>query len=268
MRLEIAWYHKQPHMSAAPIPIQDIAPQNLRLKTPKREGELYFSKLSYMHQKLYVSLPHVQVVEHHPHTDGSTTLLIKLNKELARCILELDEWCMEQTKQSAEAWFNNALTDGLIEEYYASTMTVKKNFGKVLKLQIRQPILPDCQFPCTCSLVLHLSGLRFYKKKFNMVWMLESIEPVKPFFEPDSEAEGRLLSDSDEEHDGEEEGPDAATVQQIRDDLADRLSKTAAHRALLEAQLAFLQTAEGVDPSTLPFGELNALAFKMDELGL
>lgn len=251
----------------------------IHLREPRKDSDLYFSKITYDQQKLFITIPSAHIQSLKDHGDGSVTLYVKLQKHQIKLLLELDETVIGITKERASDWFNNGLTESIIEEYYTSCITVKKDVGKVLRLNIKnindvQSRLKNVEYPLHCNITLHLTGLRFYKKKFSLVWTLEDVEPQSPFFSQ-SEDEMDILSDDEGLL-----GPDQQEFNMIRDELKDRVLKTlneiSKRIADLKCVMAELDEKRSLiegfhndmEGSNITFHQMDRISTKLDECGV
>jgi hypothetical protein len=180
------------------IPIDQLDTSKLVIKTPKREGDIYFSKVTYDRHKCFVSVPMARVADVKHHSDGGKTLSIKLTRSSIHAIADIDEFCLEQTKACASDWFNELLTDSLIEEYFTTSISVRKQHGHVLKLILGKSVADTISELSTAgryNLTLQLSGLKFFKKKLNVVWSVDNIELLSPCFQRDEADDGYMSED-------------------------------------------------------------------------
>lgn len=192
---------------------------------PKRDDDVYVCRIYYNGSKhVRIKIDWARIVD----IKEATLVYVALGKEWLHTILDIEDVLLQKTKERAQEWFNARMTPDIIEDFFTSSIVVHKKHGHVLKLYCKNDsVQPSFKTKAPCSLVLKLSGLKFYKKKFNLMWSIESYEPLG--ISAEEEKGDALEEDGLDEDDRVFLGPDAIELESIWKDLVKRYQDQIQH---------------------------------------
>lgn len=197
-----------------------LDPSKFTVRDPKRDDDVYICRIGYSGSKhVRIKIDWAKIVD----IKESIIVYVALGKDWLHTILDIEEVLLQKTKERAQEWFNARMTPDIIEDFFTSSIVVHKKYGHVLKLTCKNDSLqPNLKPRIPCSMVLTLSGLKFYKKKFNLMWSIESYEPLRM----SAAEEEHEATETEEEGLDEEDrlflGPDAIDLEAIWKDLVTR----------------------------------------------
>lgn len=243
--------------------ISDIDFGKLVLKEPKKQDDLFYCRFQYDScTKVFVTMNHVKLARIKSISSTSHMVSLKLPLACTRPLMDLEEFIVETTKEHCAQWFNNALTPSLVEEYFSSNFTVDKKLGDIYKFMVQ--VLPfaseqeqESAVAKHGDLVLQLLGVRFYKKKFSLIWSLESFQPYE------------IRSDSDDDHIPLDEDDDLFDPDMITSMKQDLLDKANAYLARYKEKCASLETCiDQLAHAPLNFTRLESISEAIENAGV
>lgn len=180
--------------------IVELNLNKLMLKEPKKQDDIYYCRFQYdSHTKVFITLSSVKLVKVKTMSPTSHIVTLKLPSLCITPLIDLEEAVVEQTKTNCSKWFNNSLTPALVEEYFSSNLGIDKEHGEVYKFMVQVlPFTENQAAPIGMhgDAVLQLLGVRYYKKRFTIIWALEKFTPYETH--PESEDDDIPL-DEDED---------------------------------------------------------------------
>lgn len=215
----------------------DVDTSKIQIKDPKKDDDVYVCRIHYNGQKkMELSMTMVRIVE-----IKESVAYIRLPKEWLRTLLEIEDAALRIAKNKASTWFNNRLTEDIVEEYFSSSIIVHKKYGQVLKVTCRNSV-SGLVCGTLSNIVLNLNSLKFYKKKFNLVWSIDEQIPIRTL---DADEDSSIEEFSEE--DIEFMGPDCHDMDAIHSSLVARgrtcLYAIRQHHEKLKAQLESCETS-------------------------
>jgi hypothetical protein len=177
------------------------------MRDPKKQEDVWFCRVQYnASSKFFIALTGVRLAKLKRLGQQAHAVSFKLPPVLAHPLMDLESWMLDQTKDRCSQWFN-MMTPELIEEYFSSNFAIDKQHGDVFKMLVN--VLPfDGSQVSTPPLegaygdaVLQLLGVRFYKKKFSLVWTLERFEPYATQPDSDDDEDGLMRMPLDDDVD-------------------------------------------------------------------
>lgn len=190
------------------------------VRDPKRDEDVYVCRICYNGSKnVHIKLDLVRIMD----IKESSIVYVAVGKEWLHTILDIEDVLLQKTKEHAHEWFNTRMTPDIIEDFFTSSIVVHKKYGHVLKLCCKNESIQASFKPrALCNLVLTLSGLKFYKKKFNLIWSIDTYEPIAMDAKEAEDTENMDPADILDEEDRLFLGPDACDLETIWKDLAER----------------------------------------------
>lgn len=138
---------------------------DISIRKPEKDGSTYFATFAYNKHRnspVKIQLDTVICVK-------SKDNIYVRNKEFTDYMIDLNEHIIEIVKQKWPAWFKNNLNKEFIEESYVNPLRYDKRYGNLVKLG--QCDVEEGKF----DIKLEVTGLRFQKQKFNIVWSIKEI---------------------------------------------------------------------------------------------
>lgn len=212
-----------------------VDPTKFYVRDPRREDDVYVCRVQYdrsKKEKADFKIDAVRVVD----IKESSIVYLSLPKDWLRVLLDVEEALLDYTKKNANGWFNDRLTPDIVEDYFTSSIVVHKKHGHVLKLSSKRAAA-KLQAHTFCNVVLNLSALKFYKKKFNLLWSVEEVSALEQHPPAESDDEGSHLDE-----DLEFMGPDIPDIVTIHEGLVQR-----AQRFMSACETRMAQLSEKID---------------------
>jgi len=157
-------------------------------KKPEKQGQIYYSEISYGNQPLLMITPKLLSVEEGSTIHGKTTtnLVVKMKEQDFKfydCMLKMDDRNIKETCAKSKEWFGKEIPVELIDDMYKrSNKPIQR--GETPTFHLKVPFVkeePQCkvftQYKTLISLddirrgseiecVIHIRGLKFLKQHY------------------------------------------------------------------------------------------------------
>lgn len=142
--------------------------KDVMIVKPKKDGSTYYSAIYHEKKKnpLALDLQDIMCVRYKP-----GTVFLK-NKHLMNYVSDLGDHIVNIVKSNCTEWFNSNMNIDLIDEYFVNPMRYDKEHGYVLKIDTENEFQSGEKY----NLQIEVKGLRFLKQKFNIEWVITSID--------------------------------------------------------------------------------------------
>lgn len=157
---------------------------------------------------------------------GESYIFIQ-SKKIYDYVCDINDKILNIVKENSSEWFNNNMSNDLIDDYYSSTLVYDKGYGQLLKLKIvgsEYPSLKTLDFSTIYDITVTLLQLRFYKQKFVLETTIDAYIESETLSvkenDDDTESEKDIIDVTNDSIEIEPDVfPDPEELEKIRGDL-------------------------------------------------
>ena len=156
----------------------------LSLKPPRKYDEMYISKVLCKNNKCYLTFNNCKIVRIKNINASNAYLYLKLLPDQLKNYLDIEDVIVSLADQNLDSWFSSKIKPSLFEEYFQSSISVDKHYGKVLKCKLDDLTnVPDDEMTSQrIDITMKLHAVRFHKQSFNILWRIHEVKPTAPSF--------------------------------------------------------------------------------------